>query len=233
MNESPSGFWSNPVSGVLEGLDTTVRGLGTADARRRLVLRGAKRMAKARVIVKRLGSIENLGSMNVNCADKTGFTNPIDDAIRSHRPFDMSGYEKVSEIPYDFLRKRLGILVAHDDAQPMVTKGALRDVLAVCTPAEDGTGSIVDISLVRDRIQRQFEEFSGKGLRTLGVARRRLGAGSTMSRAVEVPAAGHADRRAVRHRDGTGEGGVLHDGKIVIMAIGFARIRGIPCMRWC
>jgi Mg2+-importing ATPase len=184
--------------------------------------RGAKRMAKARVIVKRLESIENFGSMNVICADKTGtltegtvrlqaaldvagnpservllhaylnafhetgFTNPIDDAIRSHRPFDMSGYEKVSEIPYDFLRKRLSILVAHDGDLLMVTKGALRDVLAVCEMAEDGTGSIVDIAVVRDRIQRQFEEFSGKGLRTLGVACRSLGAGATMSKADEA-----------------------------------------------
>ena len=183
--------------------------------------RGAKRMAKARVIVKRLASIENFGSMNVICADKTGtltegivrlqsaldvagnpsekvllhaylnafhetgFSNPIDEAIRTHRPFDVSDYRKVSEIPYDFLRKRLSILVAHDDVQLMVTKGALRDVLEVCATAEDGTGSIVDIALVRDRVQRRFEEFSSKGLRTLGVACRTLDSGAAMSRTDE------------------------------------------------
>ena len=184
--------------------------------------RGAKRMAKARVIVKRLASIENFGSMNVICADKTGtltegivrlqsaldvagnpsekvllhaylnafhetgFSNPIDEAIRTHRPFDVSGYCKVSEIPYDFLRKRLSILVAHDDVQLMVTKGALRDVLEVCATAEDGTGSIVDIALVRDRVQRRFEEFSSNGLRTLGVACRTLDSGAAMTRADEA-----------------------------------------------
>ena len=184
--------------------------------------RGAKRMAKARVIVKRLASIENFGSMNVICADKTGtltegivrlqsaldvagnpsekvllhaylnafhetgFSNPIDEAIRTHRPFDVSDYRKVSEIPYDFLRKRLSILVAHDDVQLMVTKGALRDVLEVCATAEDGTGSIVDIALVRDRVQRRFEEFSSNGLRTLGVACRTLDSGAAMTRADEA-----------------------------------------------
>jgi len=184
--------------------------------------RGAKRMAKARVIVKRLASIENFGSMNVICADKTGtltegivrlqsaldvagnpsekvllhaylnafhetgFTNPIDEAIRTHRPFDVSGYRKVSEIPYDFLRKRLSILVAHDDVQLMVTKGALRDVLSVCSTAEDGTGSIVDIAVVRDRIQQRFEEFSSNGLRTLGVACRNLDSSVAMSKADEA-----------------------------------------------
>ena len=91
---------------------------------------GAKRMAQVKVIVKRLASIENFGSMNVICSDKTGtltegivhlqsaldvegapsdkvllyaylnafyetgFTNPIDEAIRSHRKFDLIGYQK-------------------------------------------------------------------------------------------------------------------------------------------
>ncbi len=184
--------------------------------------RGAKRMARARVIVKRLESIENFGSMNVICADKTGtltegtvrlqsaldvagapservllhaylnafhetgFTNPIDDAIRSHRQFDVSGYRKVSEIPYDFLRKRLSILVAHGDAQLMVTKGALHDVLSVCSTAEDGTGAVVDIALVRDGIRQRFEELSSKGLRTLGVACRTMEPAATMSKADEA-----------------------------------------------
>ena len=138
---------------------------------------GAKRMAQEKVIVKRLASIENFGSMNVICADKTGtltegivhlqsaldvaggpsdkvllyaylnafyetgFTNPIDEAIRTHRQFDLSGYQKQDEIPYDFLRKRLSILVSHDDTQLMVTKGALANVLAVCSSAETEGGN--------------------------------------------------------------------------------------------
>ena len=108
---------------------------------------GAKRMAEAKVIVKRLAAIENFGSMNVLCSDKTGtltegevrlhaaldvngddsdrvlllaylnaffetgFQNPIDVAIKSYRELDVSGYEKLDEVPYDFLRKRLSILV--------------------------------------------------------------------------------------------------------------------------
>src|SRR5512144_981288 len=167
---------------------------------------GAKRMAQEKVIVKRLASIENFGSMNVICADKTGtltegivhvqsaldvegapsdkvllhaylnafyesgFTNPIDEAIRTHRQFDLSGYRKADEIPYDFLRKRLSILVAHDDTHLMVTKGALANVLAVCSAAEIEGDRIVDIATVRDRIQQHFEELSSKGFRTLGVA---------------------------------------------------------------
>ncbi|MCX6233961.1 MAG: magnesium-translocating P-type ATPase [Bacteroidetes bacterium] len=179
---------------------------------------GAKRMAQKQVIVKRLSSIENFGSMNVICSDKTGtltegtvqlqsaldvdsapsdkvllqayinafyetgFTNPIDEAIRNYRKIDLSGYQKQDEIPYDFLRKRLSILVSHDNTHLMVTKGALLNVLAVCSTVETGDGTIADIATVRDRIQQHFEEFSSKGLRTLGVAYRNMGTESRIAK---------------------------------------------------
>jgi Mg2+-importing ATPase len=179
---------------------------------------GAKRMAEKKVIVKRLASIENFGSMNVLCSDKTGtltegivhvqsacnvegtpnekvllhaylnafyetgFTNPIDEAVRTYRKFDLSGYQKQDEIPYDFLRKRLSILVSHDNTQLMITKGALQNVLAVCASVETGDGTIVDINVARDRIQQHFEEFSRKGFRTLGVAYKNMGLESRISK---------------------------------------------------
>jgi Mg2+-importing ATPase len=183
---------------------------------------GAKRMAKAKVIVKRLASIENFGSMNVICSDKTGtltegtvqlqstinvegqpsdkvflyaylnasyetgFTNPIDDAIRNHKKLDLSGYEKQDEIPYDFLRKRLSILVSHEGVHLMVTKGALANILEVCTSADSGDGKLVDIAVVKDKIEQHFEEFSNKGFRTLGVAYKNLEAVSRMKKEDET-----------------------------------------------
>jgi Mg2+-importing ATPase len=179
---------------------------------------GAKRMAEKKVIVKRLASIENFGSMNVLCSDKTGtltegivrvqsgcnvegatsdkvllyaylnafyetgFTNPIDEAIRTHRQFDLSGYQKQDEIPYDFLRKRLSILVSHDNRHLMVTKGALQNVLAVCTSVETGDGTIVDMNAAKDQIEQHFEEFSKNGFRTLGVAYKNMGPESRISK---------------------------------------------------
>src|SRR5437016_6378685 len=179
---------------------------------------GAKQMAQGKVIVKRLASIENFGSMNVICSDKTGtltegsvrlqsaldvkgapsekvllhaylnafyetgFTNPIDEAIRAHLQFDLSGYRKADEIPYDFLRKRLSILVAHGDMHLMVTKGALANVLAVCSASETEGEIIVDIAAVRDRIRQHFEELSGKGFRTLGVAYKNMGSASLINK---------------------------------------------------
>jgi Mg2+-importing ATPase len=106
---------------------------------------GAHRMCEHKVIVKRLAAIENFGSMDVLCTDKTGtitegvvtleavtdlggqnsdlalryaylnasfqtgFSSPIDEAIRNHGRIDIAGWKKLDEVPYDFLRKRLSI----------------------------------------------------------------------------------------------------------------------------
>ena len=175
---------------------------------------GAKKMALKKVIVKRLASIENFGSMNVICSDKTGtltegtvqlqsavdingeasdkvflfsylnavyetgFTNPIDEAILKFRKIDTSQYKKQDEIPYDFLRKRLSIEVTQGEKHFMVTKGALTNILEVCSSAEMKDGSIVDLSSMQDQIQKHFEDFSNDGFRTLGVAYKNIPSGS-------------------------------------------------------
>jgi len=183
---------------------------------------GAKKMAKNKVIVKRLSSIENFGSMNIICSDKTGtltegkvlvesandvsgnasekvflyaylnafyetgFTNPIDEAILDHHKPDISGYSKQDEIPYDFLRKRLSIAVAQGDSHLMVTKGALSNILDVCSSAENKDGSIVEISTLQDEIMQHFAAFSNQGFRTLGIAYKKLPTGSLISKSDEA-----------------------------------------------
>ena len=169
---------------------------------------GAKRMAAEKVIVKRLASIENLGSMNILCSDKTGtlttgevklhsainiegnesekvllyaylnafyetgFVNPIDKAIKDFRQFDTSSYLKLDELPYDFIRKRLTIFVSSNESRIIVTKGALHNVLSVCSNAESASGQVVEISKVKEEIQSRFEELGRKGFRVLGVSYR-------------------------------------------------------------
>lgn len=183
---------------------------------------GAKRMSQQKVIVKRLASIENFGSMDVLCSDKTGtltegvvklhaalffdgkesekvllyaclnaafqtgFTNPIDQAIVAYRPCDVAGYEKVDEIPYDFIRKRLTVLVTKGETHLMVTKGALTNVLDVCSQAETSEGTIVDIATVRERVQHYYSELSQQGFRTLGIAYQQLDAAGRITKEQET-----------------------------------------------
>jgi Mg2+-importing ATPase len=182
---------------------------------------GAKIMATQKVIVKRLASIENFGSMNVLCSDKTGtltegiikiqsildfngnpspkaqlyaylnasnqtgFTNPIDEAI-CNTPIDVSGYLKLDEVPYDFIRKRLSILVSKDNKNFFVTKGALQNVLDVCTLVETSEATIVPIAGLQKQIQQRFEDLSSKGFRVLGIAYKDVGSDKLISKTSEA-----------------------------------------------
>ena len=183
---------------------------------------GARRMAEKKVIVKRLAAIENFGSMNVLCTDKTGtitqglvtleaandllgqasprallyatlnasfesgFASPIDAAIRQHGGVDVAAWSKLDEVPYDFLRKRLSILAAGPEGKLMITKGALAQVLGVCTQAEDASGKVLPLESVRGEIEQQFSRYSSGGQRTLGVSYRRLGTESRITPASEA-----------------------------------------------
>ena len=172
--------------------------------------RGAQRMAQEHVIVRRLAAIENFGSMNVLCSDKTGtltegrvklqaaydargtrsedvrlhavlnatfesgFTNPIDEALRSQPGIDLAGYTKCDEVPYDFIRKRLSIVVEHADVNRrhlMITKGAFDNVLAVCTRVA-AEGGETGMDGMREALRQRFAEYCNAGHRVLGIATR-------------------------------------------------------------
>ena len=179
---------------------------------------GAKKMAAEKVIVKRLAAIENFGSMDVLCTDKTGtltegtvklhgaldvggadsektllyaflnahfqsgYANAIDEAIVGFRPLAVSGYTKLDEEPYDFVRKRLSVLVADGSRHLMVTKGALANILEVCQTVETADGKTAPLDPQRAQIQTQYEAFSGQGYRTLGIAYRDLGTETTIGK---------------------------------------------------
>ena len=122
----------------------------------------------------------------LNAFYASGFTNPIDEAIRGHRSFDLSPYEKLDEVPYDFIRKRLSILVSRGQEHLMITKGALPNVLAICSSVETPQGPVVGLDPMREQIQERFEALSGKGFRTLGIAYKVVGPDSLISKDQEV-----------------------------------------------
>lgn len=170
---------------------------------------GAAKMAERQVIVKRLTSIEDLGSMDVLCSDKTGtltqglvrvqsavgvdgqpsdtvmryaylnsaletgFRDPIDEGIRAWEAGDATGWDKLDEEPYDFVRKRLSILARDSSgATLMITKGAVAKVLEVCTRCRLADGAVVSLAESPHDIAAMAADFATNGYRTLGVAYR-------------------------------------------------------------
>jgi Mg2+-importing ATPase len=167
---------------------------------------GARAMAKNQVIVKRLSSIENFGSMNILCSDKTGtitagkvtlkdtlnwegqhsektleyawvnaslqqgFKNPIDEAIIAAHPGKPENYGIQTEVPYDFIRKRLTIQIIHGTENTVITKGALNAVMEICNRYENNSGEVLPIDKVSALIRQQYEKLSAEGFRVLGLA---------------------------------------------------------------
>jgi Mg2+-importing ATPase len=172
--------------------------------------RGAMRMSRQKVLVKRLAAIHDLGSMDVLCTDKTGtlteaclrleqhldvagrdsarvlelaylnswfqagLRSPLDQAILAHAgEFDVSPWTKLDEIPFDFERRRLSVLVRErrDGAAPLlVVKGAFEDILRLSTRVETGAGEVAALDrATREQLLTRFEQLGREGFRVLGV----------------------------------------------------------------
>jgi len=177
--------------------------------------RGARTMAANGVIVRRLDAIENLGSMDLLCTDKTGtltegvirldgcrdasgaeapqvrlwallnatlqagMANPLDEAIAAGKGVedDLAAYAKVDEIPYDFIRKRLSVIVRRADEPEdlMICKGAVQTVVAACSLVLGESGAPVPLDAARAAaIDEKVRAWSGQGYRVLGLAVRRF-----------------------------------------------------------
>ena len=75
----------------------------------------------------------------INSYFQTGLKGNIDEAviargIENHVDVITSKYRKVDEIPFDFSRRRLSVIVSDDTGKKqMITKGAVEEILSICT----------------------------------------------------------------------------------------------------
>lgn len=176
--------------------------------------KGAVAMSKKKVIVKDLNSIQNFGSMDVLCTDKTGtltqdrvileysldvhgnedervlrhaflnsyhqtgLRNLMDNAIIQHaNEKEMvhlwQDYHKVDEIPFDFNRRRMSVVVEDSNGKrQLITKGAIEEMLSVCSYVEY-EGSVVPITdELKESIRTTVNEYNDDGMRVLGIAQK-------------------------------------------------------------
>ncbi|WP_158603472.1 magnesium-translocating P-type ATPase [Micromonospora radicis] len=120
----------------------------------------------------------------LNAGLQQGFGNPMDAAIMSGQP-PADPARRIAEVPYDFSRQRLSLLVDEGGTATLITKGSLASMLTVCTAARTGAG-VRPLDAVRDRVERRFAELSGEGHRVLGLAVRALPGARTASVADEA-----------------------------------------------
>ena len=115
----------------------------------------------------------------LNASFETGIDNPIDAAIVAagrDRGLAAAGAGKLDEIPYDFVRKRLTIVVSEGEGARLITKGAFAQVLAVCAAVRSGGGA----APLDDARRAQLEAFARaqgeRGVRVLALASRAVAA---------------------------------------------------------
>ncbi|HVS82826.1 MAG TPA: magnesium-translocating P-type ATPase [Pyrinomonadaceae bacterium] len=185
---------------------------------------GAVHMARKKVIVKHLEAMQNFGSIDVLCSDKTGTltsgemaldqhvdpfgspservfllaylnslhetgvsnpldqaiksrainrsrsANPLDEAVLQHDHPDIHAYRKIDEIPFDFERRRVSIVVEHEAERLLITKGAPESVMPVCAAYElNGQQSPLEAD-ARARAEATYRELCTRGFRMLAVA---------------------------------------------------------------
>lgn len=181
--------------------------------------KGAVAMSREKVIIKNLNAIQNLGSIDILCTDKTGtltqdqvaleyhldisgqsndrvlrhaflnsyyqtgLKNLMDIAIIDRTHFlaeeckDLTGlskrFEKVDEIPFDFERRRMSVVVKDASGKTqMITKGAIEEMLAVSSSVEYN-GTIIPLEDdMRTIVLNQVDQLNADGMRVFGVAQK-------------------------------------------------------------
>jgi Mg2+-importing ATPase len=112
---------------------------------------------------------------HLNSAFESGLKSPLDDAILA-RTLDIGAWKKIDEVPFDFERRRVSVLLDRGDARWLVVKGAPDDVLALCSRCEHEEGrSLAPLgAAARERLRAQCHALERQGLRVLGVSWREV-----------------------------------------------------------
>ena len=174
--------------------------------------RGAVRMARDQVVVKHLPAIQNFGSIDIFCSDKTGtltkgemtlassvdasgkpsdlplslaylnsqfetgIRSPLDAAILKTGNQQTESYRKCDEIPFDFNRRRLSIIVERDTPQGseklLITKGAPEGIIAVCESFQAGEETQAAEADAAQEARKVYQGLCSQGFRVLAVASR-------------------------------------------------------------
>lgn len=183
--------------------------------------KGAMAMARRKVVVKRLSAIQNFGSMDVLCTDKTGtltqdkiilehytdingnndnevlqlawlnssyqsgMKNLMDKAIvrfaqepENSAVINDGGYRKIDELPFDFVRRRLSV-VLRDDKQRhvLICKGAVEEMLSISSCVYEQGKHLTLNAARREQLLALAESYNKEGFRVLAIGKKYISEG--------------------------------------------------------
>ena len=169
--------------------------------------KGAVFMARKKVIVKKLKSIQDLGGIDILCTDKTGtltqdkvilekhvdvtnrpsedvlryawmnsyyqtgLRNLLDNSILSNEDLEVeTTLRKVDEIPFDFDRKRMSVVVEYEADHVLICKGSVEAIFEVCDKYQIDEEVFPLIEIVKQDILEEYRDLSKHGYRVLAIA---------------------------------------------------------------
>lgn len=179
--------------------------------------KGALTMAKKKVIVKRLPSIQNFGAIDILCTDKTGTL--TQDRVVLERHVDIVGHTSVEvlnyaylnsyfqtglrnlidrailefedlhvlqdcrlvdELPFDFQRRRMSVVVDYEGDHVLICKGAVEEIYTCCShyQIEDEVYPLID--MIHADLFEEVEKLNRDGFRVLGIAYREFPQSNTV-----------------------------------------------------
>lgn len=169
--------------------------------------KGAIVMSRKKVIVKKLKAIQNFGSMNILCTDKTGtltqdkiilekhidvinresddvlryaymnsfyqtgLRNLLDKAILANKDLDVEkNCRKIDEIPFDFERKRMSVIIDYEETHVLICKGAVEEVFSSCDKYQVDEEIYPLIDMIKNDLIEEYQRLSADGYRVLAIA---------------------------------------------------------------
>jgi Mg2+-importing ATPase len=178
--------------------------------------KGALTMAKKKVIVKRLPSIQNFGAIDILCTDKTGtltqdrvvleqhvdtlghaseevlnyaylnshfqtgLRNLIDRAVLEYVELDTEQCRLVDELPFDFHRRRMSVVVEYEGDHVLICKGAVEEIYSCCSRYQIDDEVYPLIDMIRGDLFEEVEKLNRDGFRVLGIAYREFSRDKTL-----------------------------------------------------
>ena len=170
--------------------------------------KGALTMAKQKVIVKRLPSIQNFGAIDILCTDKTGtltqdrvvlerhvdilgnasedvlsyaylnsyfqtgLKSLIDRAVIGFADLDAGQCRLVDELPFDFQRRRMSVVVEYEGNHVLICKGAVEEIYSCCSSYQIDEEVYPLIDMMRGDLFEEVDRLNREGFRVLGLAYR-------------------------------------------------------------
>jgi len=140
-----------------------------------------------RIVLEKFVDVTNRPSEDVlryaymNSYYQTGLRNLLDRAILSHTELDVeTNCKKVDEIPFDFQRKRMSVIIEYENSHVMIAKGSVEDIYSVCGSCQLDDEVLPLIDVMKRDLMEEYERLSKSGYRVLAVAYKEFATNKTV-----------------------------------------------------